>query len=167
MSTTLVHILWSMFKTGAKHVLQNKLKSSSKPQEFLKSFLKAHQMIRVEMQYKICFKCHINFFFSIGCDLMYLIVPLFVSLLMIPSKHASSDEHAVHTHVLNTLVSIGPQYPSAFKKVLSSVPKLKAKLETAIKSTKDTSTSVSRSGLAGKPQQQPTIKLKMDFSNFK
>ena len=97
-----------------------------------------------------------------------LLLPLFISLLVTPSKSCTSaEELVVHRHILKTLVSIGPLYPVAFKNIMSSCPELKLQLESAIKSSKDHTKSKGTVATTNRPQQQPTIKLKMDFSNFK
>lgn len=119
-----------------------------------------------------CFLVILNY--SIECcvenEMMGLLVPLFISLLVPPtggqSLTPSSDRMVIHRHILNALVSIGPQYPGPFKAVITSSPDLKARLEAAIKNNKDKQPTSTASVKTAKAQQ-PAIKLKMDFSNFK
>ena len=96
--------------------------------------------------------------------MMGLILPLFISTLINPSQTCTQQQRNVHDHVLNTLIKMGSSYQQAFKSAMTSSPHLKTRLEMAIKGSKDASKPVSKTGQTSK---QPTIKLKMDFSNFK
>ena len=97
--------------------------------------------------------------------MMQLLLPLFISLLV-----SAGPQSSVHKHTLSSLMNIGPLYPTAFRSVLAANPQLKVQLEAAIKGGSSNlsakATQQPYAGGASKPQQ-PSIKLKMDFSNFK
>lgn len=103
---------------------------------------------------------------------MGLLLPLYISLLIDPTlpRSVAQQRKQVHDYVLQQVTQIGPKYPTAFRSVMQTSPALKQRLEVAIRAgqstNKDTRTQTSRSGV-GQMQQQPSIKLKMDFSNFK
>lgn len=83
----------------------------------------------------------------------------------------SKQARALHDQVLQRVIKIGHQYQLAFRTVITASPDLKNKLEAAIRAQ-------SASSMKAKQQQQlrqqqksalpaaPSIKLKMDFSNF-
>lgn len=81
----------------------------------------------------------------------------------------------LHDYSLKRLMEIGPKHPIAFKNIMQSAPLLKQQLENAIKAGQSVVKSASAlpgghrgSGQTVTQQQQPpSIKLKMDFSNFK
>ena len=106
-------------------------------------------------------------------EMMGLLLPLLVSVLLeSPSLLRSAPKHqrAIHEHVLQKITQIGPKYPQAFRSIMNSSPMLKAKLEAAIRNSQASATSQpgsSASRTQAMRQQQPSIKLKMDFSNFK
>ena len=113
--------------------------------------------------------------------MMGLLLPLYISLLIdpAPSSHGSSSgavtpqQRQVHSYMLQQVTQIGPKYPAAFRSVMQSSPALKQKLESAVRAGQAApgkaggrDQAAARTG-AHMPQQQPSIKLKMDFSNFK
>ena len=105
---------------------------------------------------------------------MGLLLPLYISLLVDPSisRSVSQQQRQIHDFVLQQVTQIGPKYPGAFRSVMQSSPAFKQKLETAIRASQSPSkaartTAAARSGGRMQHQQQPSIKLKMDFSNFK
>ena len=105
-------------------------------------------------------------------QMMGLLLPLYISLLIDPTlpRSVAQQRKQIHDYVLQQVTQIGPKYPTAFRSVMQASPALKQRLEVAIRAgqstSKDTRTQTSRSGV-GQMQQQPSIKLKMDFSNFK
>ena len=112
-------------------------------------------------------------FVCVEQEMMGLLLPLLVSVLLdSPSLLSSAPKHqrAIHEHVMQKITQIGPKYPQAFRSIMNSSPALKAKLEAAVRSSQTSATSQPRSSTArtqASRQQQPSIKLKMDFSNFK
>ena len=71
-------------------------------------------------------------------------------------------------------MAIGPAYPEPFKKIMQDAPSLRQQLEDAIRASQSSSVSTSSIPAASGVQQAakigvqaPSIKLKMDFSNFK
>ena len=99
--------------------------------------------------------------------MMGLLVPVLISLLLQPTelRTANKSHRAVHDHVLQKLTQIGPQYPAAFRTAMSSSSDLKSRLEAAVRG--QASSRAENAMASSQKQQQPAIKLKMDFSNFK
>ena len=98
-----------------------------------------------------------------------LLLPLLVSALAVGSS-ATKQQKLVHDHVLQRLMQIGPKYPVAFRAVMQNSPGLKQQLEEAIRASQSSAQTPSRVGRARQQppvQHTPSIKLKMDFSNFK
>lgn len=105
-------------------------------------------------------------------------------------KVAQSWNKTLHAHAMQTLTRIGTQYPQViklnesgpksecsrnllqeFKTLLSHLPDLRTKLESAARASQsaavgNTKSSSLNSGSAVDIKAAPTIKLKMDFSNF-
>ena len=96
-----------------------------------------------------------------------LLLPILISLLVQPNKQVSYDQRTVHNYVLKTIINSSSLYKNAFKSVISKYPQLKQQLERAIKSNHDHSKNTPAKNTGKTQQQQPAIKLKMDFSNFK
>ncbi|XP_073980275.1 HEAT repeat-containing protein 5B isoform X3 [Rhodnius prolixus] len=120
-----------------------------------------------------------------GIQMLKMLVPELVDCLLEgPAlKEANKYCKALHEQSLNWLMKIGPQYPQEFKSIMSSSSDMRCRLETAIRQSQEQknqqktgSTSSGGSGAGhAKPsnqnlsrplQQQPTIKLKTDFTNF-
>ena len=103
--------------------------------------------------------------------MLNLLIPLLISLLVSTDKLSSSNgQRLVHAHALEQLKLMGPKYPAEFKSIVASNPQLKKTLESALKSSQEIgkiNQSTSSTGAFTKQPVQPTIKLKMDFSNFK
>ena len=125
-----------------------------------------------------------SFFYVEQQQMMCLVVPLLVSLLPPPpppppghggsaSASASRETKVLGEQALQKLMRIGPRYPEAFRSVMQQFPSLKQRLEGAIHSSQSAAASsspaASRQAAAAKSgqKQAPSIKLKMDFSNFK
>lgn len=106
-------------------------------------------------------------------EMMGLLLPLYISLLVDPaSSHITQHQRQIHSYTLQQVTQIGPKYPAAFRSVMQTSPALKQKLEAAVRAGQAAPGKVGggRGQTAGsrmQQQQQPSIKLKMDFSNFK
>ena len=114
-------------------------------------------------------------------QMMALLIPLYISVLADPFtsdlRTLSKSHKQVHDYFLQRVTLIGPKYPEAFRNVMQTSPALKQKLEAAVRANQSAATRApptqSRLGAGQGPltqpqqQQQPSIKLKMDFSNFK
>eukprot|EP00118_Oscarella_pearsei_P004846 m.21368 g.21368 ORF g.21368 m.21368 type:complete len:1962 (+) comp28164_c0_seq1:139-6024(+) len=92
------------------------------------------------------------------------ILPLLVDLI-------SSSSMPVSSFCLEKLKAIGPRYPQPFKQVVNSNPELKQRLEAALRSSQATGKSAVQQGqmrqlTAPAAGQQPSIKLKMNFTGF-
>lgn len=101
--------------------------------------------------------------------MMGLLVPLYVSVLCDPSVYRSStkQKRQIHDHILKVVTQIGPKYPESFRSIVQSSPALKQKLESAVRASQTTSKAPAARRVQPQQQQAPSIKLKMDFSNFK
>ena len=103
--------------------------------------------------------------------MMNLLIPLYVSLLLEPAtlRTASKQSRQMHEYLLQHVTHIGPKHPEAFRNVMQTAPDLNQRLKNAIQAGQSTgpqAVAAMRRG-AGQTQQAPSIKLKMDFSNFK
>ncbi|CAK8692902.1 unnamed protein product [Clavelina lepadiformis] len=106
-----------------------------------------------------------------------MLIPLLISKLLVDPRKAdtngnrSAPKVSLHQHCLQRLLQIGPKYPQAFKSSLASNPQYKLSLEAAIRQNqaKIQHQQQQRAAVASvtkKAQAQPSIALKMDFSNF-
>ena len=110
-------------------------------------------------------------------NMLGLLLPLLVSCLQGsaggPAHQPPRKTHSLHDHALQRLMQIGPRYPVPFKAVMQGSPQLRQQLESAVRASQaapSTGPGAARAAhRAAKPQAQqpPSIKLKMDFSNFK
>jgi hypothetical protein len=109
--------------------------------------------------------------------MLTLLVPMLVSYFNEddkPNECFGKFSNKLHDYALQRLMKIGPQYPSDFRTVMQSCPELKLRLEGAVKASqlRHTNTSAESAAdlaaakLAASQPTQPSIKLKMDFSNF-
>ena len=64
-------------------------------------------------------------------------------------------------------MKIGPKYPQPFKHIMTSSPELKHQLEKAIRAHQASSQAKTPKAQPKVALAQPSIKLRMDFSNFK
>lgn len=101
-----------------------------------------------------------------------LLLPLFISCLHPPSTSGAArrQRQPLHDHTLQRLQAIGPKYPTAFKSIMQASPLLRQQLESAIRSSQsggETPALGSHRETSRTQAQPPSIKLKMDFSNFK
>lgn len=103
-----------------------------------------------------------------------LLVPILISYLFSGGDTSTSQQpqtkqsRALHDHVLQRLIKTGHQYPNAFKSVMAASPDLKTKLETAIHANQASNKAKQSSRQPSRPKTSapPSIKLKMNFSNF-
>ena len=64
-------------------------------------------------------------------------------------------------------MKIGPKYPGPFRSIMSSQPELKSRLENAVRANQASAKPKQPAVQAKVAPAQPSIKLRMDFSNFK
>lgn len=106
-------------------------------------------------------------------DMLGLLMPLFISCLHPPSISGAArrKRQPLHDHTLQRLKAIGPKYPTAFKSIMQASPLLRQQLESAIRSGQSGGGEAPALGshreTSRTQAQPPSIKLKMDFSNFK
>ena len=104
-----------------------------------------------------------------GVHMLGLLVPILVSLLADSTAlpKANKITKNLHEQALQKLMKIGPKYPEPFRTVIGSSPDLKSRLEGAVRASQ---ASAKQKQPAAKPKvapTQPSIKLRMDFSNYK
>ncbi|CAG0883432.1 unnamed protein product [Darwinula stevensoni] len=106
-------------------------------------------------------------------EMLKLVVPCLLHLLEDPSllSQATPYRRSLHQLALQKLMQIGPQFPQEFRSLMTKHPKMRQKLEAAVKADSDANQARFQQGKEsrGNPQpqqQQPSIRLKMDFSNF-
>ncbi|NXV60936.1 HTR5A protein, partial [Molothrus ater] len=91
-------------------------------------------------------------------------LPILISFLLDENALVSATTSAknLHEFALQTLMQIGPQYSSVFKKLMASSPTMKARLESAIKGNQE-SIKVKTTKHAKTPGKSSSIQLKTNF----
>ncbi|NWZ90426.1 HTR5A protein, partial [Nesospiza acunhae] len=91
-------------------------------------------------------------------------LPILISFLLDENALVSATISAknLHEFALQTLMKIGPQYSSVFKKLMASSPTMKARLESAIKGNQE-SIKVKTTKHAKNPGKSSSIQLKTNF----
>ncbi|NXO43796.1 HTR5A protein, partial [Locustella ochotensis] len=91
-------------------------------------------------------------------------LPILISFLLDENALVSATISAknLHEFALQTLMQIGPQYSSVFKKLMASSPTLKARLESAVKGNQE-SIKVKTTKHAKNPGRSSSIQLKTNF----
>uniref|UniRef100_A0A8U8C8B5 HEAT repeat-containing protein 5A n=1 Tax=Geospiza parvula TaxID=87175 RepID=A0A8U8C8B5_GEOPR len=96
--------------------------------------------------------------------LVACILPILISFLLDENALVSATISAknLHEFALQTLMQIGPQYSSVFKKLMASSPTMKGRLESAIKGNQE-SIKVKTTKHAKNPGKSSSIQLKTNF----
>ncbi|XP_039561114.1 HEAT repeat-containing protein 5A isoform X5 [Passer montanus] len=91
-------------------------------------------------------------------------LPILISFLLDENALVSATISAknLHEFALQTLMQIGPQYSSVFKKLMASSPTMKARLESAVKGNQE-SIKVKTTKHAKNPGKSSSIQLKTNF----
>uniref|UniRef100_A0A8C3UDU7 HEAT repeat-containing protein 5A n=1 Tax=Catharus ustulatus TaxID=91951 RepID=A0A8C3UDU7_CATUS len=91
-------------------------------------------------------------------------LPILISFLLDENALVSATISAknLHEFALQTLMQIGPQYSSVFKKLVTSSPTMKARLESAVKGNQE-SIKVKTTKHAKNPGKSSSIQLKTNF----
>ncbi|NXB28393.1 HTR5A protein, partial [Eulacestoma nigropectus] len=91
-------------------------------------------------------------------------LPILISFLLDENALVSATIWAknLHEFALQTLMQIGPQYSSVFKKLMASSPTMKARLESAVKGNQE-SIKVKTTKNAKNPGKGSSIQLKTNF----
>ncbi|NWW10341.1 HTR5A protein, partial [Oreocharis arfaki] len=91
-------------------------------------------------------------------------LPVLISFLLDENALVSATISAknLHEFALQTLMQIGPQYSSVFKKLMASSPTMKARLESAVKGNQE-SIKVKTTKHEKNPGKSSTIQLKTNF----
>lgn len=109
------------------------------------------------------------FLFVSEVHMLGLLVPILISLLSDSANLSKEGKITknLHDQALQNLMKIGPKYPEPFRTVVSSSPDLKSRLEGAVRANQ-ASTKAKQPAVQPKvAPSQPSIKLRMDFSNYK
>ncbi|CAG2115777.1 unnamed protein product, partial [Medioppia subpectinata] len=101
-------------------------------------------------------------------NILVIYLPLMVNLLSDDNiSRVRGYRRVLHNHALQKLTSIGPKHPQEFRQVIGSVPKFRNNLENAIRNQQISENSVQNvSQNVSVHKENPTIKLKVDFSNY-
>uniref|UniRef100_A0A8C3DZJ4 HEAT repeat-containing protein 5A n=1 Tax=Corvus moneduloides TaxID=1196302 RepID=A0A8C3DZJ4_CORMO len=91
-------------------------------------------------------------------------LPILISFLLDENALVSATISAksLHEFALQTLMQIGPQYSSVFKKLMASSPTMKARLESAVKGNQE-GIKVKTTKHAKNPGKSSSIQLKTNF----
>ncbi|NWT66279.1 HTR5A protein, partial [Prunella himalayana] len=91
-------------------------------------------------------------------------LPILISFLLDENALVSATISAknLHEFALQTLMQIGPQYSSVFKKLMASSPTMKARLESAVKGNQE-SIKMKTTKHAKNPGKSSSIQLKTNF----
>ncbi|NXK58067.1 HTR5A protein, partial [Sylvietta virens] len=91
-------------------------------------------------------------------------LPILISFLLDENALVSATISVknLHEFALQTLMQIGPQYSSVFKKLMASSPTMKARLESAVKGNQE-SIKVKTTKHAKNPGKSSSIQLKTNF----
>lgn len=98
-----------------------------------------------------------------------LLVPILISLLSDSANlpKGGKTTRNLHDQALQKLMKIGPKYPGPFRSIMNSQPELKSRLESAVRANQASAKPKQPAVQAKVAPAQPSIKLRMDFSNFK
>lgn len=98
-----------------------------------------------------------------------LLVPILVSLLSDSANLSKGNKvtKSLHEQALQKLMKIGPKYPEPFRTVMSSMPDLKPRLEAAVRANQPVAKPKQPTVQPKVAPAKPSIKLRMDFSNYK
>ncbi|XP_050534619.1 HEAT repeat-containing protein 5B isoform X3 [Daktulosphaira vitifoliae] len=106
-------------------------------------------------------------------QMLTLLVPVLINYLVdsecLKYNSSTKNQFKLHEFSIQCLLKIGPLYPQEFKLIISQNNKLRIKLENSIKSNKTMQqhyNSNSQTSQNLNKSMQPSIKLKMDFTNF-
>uniref|UniRef100_A0A8C3GDW1 HEAT repeat containing 5A n=1 Tax=Cairina moschata TaxID=8855 RepID=A0A8C3GDW1_CAIMO len=96
--------------------------------------------------------------------LVACLLPILISFLLDENALGSATNATknLHEFALQNLMQIGPQYSSVFKKLMSSSPTMKARLESAVKGNQE-SIKVKTAKHAKNPGKSSSIQLKTNF----
>lgn len=96
---------------------------------------------------------------------MACFIPILISFLLDENAlgSVSSSAKYLHEFALSYLMQIGPQYTSAFKKLMASSPSMKARLESAVKGNQESIKDKATSKHPKNPGKGSSIQLKTNF----
>lgn len=109
-----------------------------------------------------------SFFFETEANILTIYLPLLVSLLSDDNiTGLKGNRRTLHEFAFKKLTAIGPKYPEEFRQVIGSVPKFRNILENVIRCQQMSETYVqNQSQNLSTQRENPSIKLKVDFSNY-
>jgi len=102
-------------------------------------------------------------------QLLTVHIPILINFLVDEKLDVNANLHkrSLHESSLARLTKLGGQFPSDFKEILNNSPDMRQRVERAViqNAEKQKAKNLAQNKLA--QPAQPSIKLKMDFSNFK
>ncbi|XP_042320721.1 HEAT repeat-containing protein 5A isoform X3 [Sceloporus undulatus] len=92
-------------------------------------------------------------------------LPILISFLLDENAlgSATSSARSLHEFALQYLMQIGPQYSSVFKKLMTSSPPMKARLESAVKGNQESIKDKTSPRHSKNPGKSTSIQLKTNF----
>ncbi|CAG0891768.1 unnamed protein product [Cyprideis torosa] len=108
-------------------------------------------------------------------ELIGLFIPALIGLVLDSNslQSASRAQKTLHSFSLQQVMKIGPLYPEDFRQLMTKVPTLKTRLESALlenqrvqRKLSTGTAAISRPSQLSLTSQPPSIALKTDFSNF-
>lgn len=101
-------------------------------------------------------------------QLLKIHIPILINFLKDEKLGANTNqfERKLHEVSLSKLTGLGGQFKAEFKELLGANAEMKQRVEEAVRAEKRAVDSLSAQSGPAQPSQ-PSIKLKMDFSNFK
>ncbi|XP_039207826.1 HEAT repeat-containing protein 5A isoform X2 [Crotalus tigris] len=98
-------------------------------------------------------------------QLVACFIPILISFLLDENAlgSVSSSAKYLHEFALSYLMQIGPQYTSAFKKLMASSPSMKARLESAVKGNQESIKDKATPKHPKNPVKGSSIQLKTNF----
>merc|ERR1719495_2531138 len=103
------------------------------------------------------------------CQLLTVHIPILINFLVDEKLDVNANLHkkSLHESSLARLTKLGGKFPSDFKEILNNSPDMRQRVERAViqNAEKQKAKNLAQNKLA--QPAQPSIKLKMDFSNFK
>ncbi|KAH0620555.1 hypothetical protein JD844_021134 [Phrynosoma platyrhinos] len=98
-------------------------------------------------------------------QLVACFLPILISFLLDENAlgSATSSARSLHEFALQYLMQIGPQYSSVFKKLMTSSPPMKARLESAVKGNQESIKDKTSPRHSKNPGKSSSIQLKTNF----
>ncbi|XP_008312892.1 HEAT repeat-containing protein 5A isoform X2 [Cynoglossus semilaevis] len=98
-------------------------------------------------------------------QLLTILLPLLISFLLDENALGSAPaaSRSLHQAALKDLMRLGPQYPTAFRSLMTSSPHLKSRLEAAVRGNQESVKANANTNPRSTAKASPSIKLKTNF----